>query len=85
MKSRFFTDTQGLDASSVPDGRICVCLCLNRCAYEHALLQASRLGVTSGEYIDHLILAAPVSACGTEGLPPSYSPWRRFPPAPPDH
>lgn len=85
MKSRFFTDTQGLDEPSFPPDKVSVCLLLNRCAYEHVLHQAGRLGITSGEYIDHLILADAISACGTKVLLPSDSPWRRTPPAPPDH
>ena len=85
MKSRFFTDTQGLDGAGVPADKISVCLCLNRCAYEQVLCRSARLGVTSGEYIDHLIWADAFSACGTKDLWPSYSPWRPLPPAPPDH
>lgn len=85
MKSRFFTDTQGLDDRSFPSDKISVCLLVNRCAYEHVLHQAGRMGITSGEYIDHLILADAVSVCGRGALLPSDSPWRRTPPAPPDH
>lgn len=85
MKSRFFTDTQGLDDPAIPAEKVSVCLCLNRCAYEHALHQASRLNITSGEYIDHLILADVLSVCGTKGRRPSDSQPRRFPPAPPGH
>lgn len=81
MKSRFFTDTQALDASPPPCDKVCVCLLLSQKAYEQAVNNASRLHLTSGEYIDRLIL----SACDTKVLPPSDSPWRRFPPAPPDH
>lgn len=81
MKSRYFTDTQALDAAPLPRERIYVCLCLSRRAYEKALAEACRLHMTSGEYMDHLIF----SACGTTGLPKANSPWRRLPPAPPDH
>ena len=84
MKSRFFTDTQGLDAAFVPANKVSVCLCLNRCAYEQALCRAGQLGMTSGEYIDHLILTDTFSACGTKGLSSSCSPWQLLPPAPPD-
>ena len=85
MKSRFFTDTQELDAPKPPSDKISVCLWLDRSAYEHALCQAQTLGVTSGEYIGRLIRRDIFSACGTKDLPWSCTPWRRFPPAPPDH
>ena len=81
MKSRFFTDTQALDASPPPCDNVCVCLLMGRRAYEQAVRSAARMHLTSGEYMDHLIL----SAGGTTVPPPSDSPWRRFPPAPPDH
>lgn len=85
MKSRLFTDTHGLDDPPRPADKISVCLLVNRCAYEHVLHQAGRLGITSGEYIDHLILADAVSVCGTAGQPSSDSPWPTPPPAPPGH
>ena len=85
MKSQFFTDTQDLDAPKVPSDKISVCLCLNRCAYEQVLLRSGQLRITSGEYIDRLICRDLFSAYGTKDLPWSCSPWRRFPPAPPDH
>ena len=81
MKSRFFTDTQGLDFSPPPCTKICVCLRMDRRAYGLAVEQAARLHLTSGEYMDRLIL----SACDTKAQPPPDSPWQRFPPAPPDH
>ena len=56
MKSRFFTDTQGLDAAPAVCDRVSVCLLLDRRAYERALREAERLHITSGEYIDRLIL-----------------------------
>lgn len=85
MKSRFFTDTQGLDAAPPPTDQLCVCLMLNRKAYERALQQAARMHLTSGEYISQLLLDKGFSACDTKAPPPSDSPWPRFPPAPPDH
>jgi len=85
MKSRFFTDTQGLDFSPPPRDQVCVCLLMSKQAYELALHNASRMNLSSGEYIDQLILSQRVSACGTKARQPSDSPWRRFPPAPPDH
>jgi len=85
MKSRFFTDTQGLDDPGMPADQISVCLRLNRTAYEHVLRRAAVLHMTSGEYMDHLILADVLSACGTKGCTSADSPQPRFPPAPPGH
>jgi len=85
MKSRFFTDTQGFDPAKPPTGKVCVCLCLNHRAYERALREAEKLGVTSGDYIDHLILSQPVSACDRSARLRSDSQPQRFPPAPPGH
>ena len=56
MKSRFFTDTQGLDAAPVACDKVSVCLLLNRRAYECLLAEAQRMHMTTGEYIDRLIL-----------------------------
>lgn len=83
MKSRFFTDTQELDASPPPCDKVCVCLLLSQQAYELAVRNANRMNLTSGEYIDQLILSQRVSVCGTKAPPPKDIPWRRFPPAPP--
>lgn len=85
MKSRFFTDTRMLDALPPPDDKVCVCLILSRTAYERALHNARELHITSGAYIDRLILEQRFSDGDTKGLPPADSPWQRFPPAPPDH
>lgn len=85
MKSRFFTDTQALDASPPPCDQVCVCLLMNRSAYEQAVQQAAQLNMTSGEYIGQLILNTPFSACGTKAPLRQDSPWLCFPPAPPDH
>lgn len=59
MKSRFFKDTQGLECAFEPctPDRISVCVRLSRKAYEQVLREAGRLGVSSGEYIDQLVLA----------------------------
>lgn len=81
MKSQFFTDTQALDAAPPPCDKVCVCLLMNRGVYEQAVQKASRLHLTSGEYMEQLIL----SACGTKAPLPKDTPWRRLPPAPPDH
>lgn len=56
MKSRFFTDTQGLDAAPIACDKVSVCLLLNRDAYEYLLTEARRMQLTSGEYIHALIL-----------------------------
>ncbi len=85
MKSRFFTDTQELDYSPPPCDKVCVCLMLSREAYDQAVRNASRLHITSGEYIDRLIASRCVSVCGTRVPPPADNPWPCFPPAPPDH
>lgn len=92
MKSQFFKDTQGLDASMPQDGRISVCLLLSPAAYLRAAEAAARLSLTSGQYIEWLILSAqPASSIrrsilsdgGTKGPLPSGRPENRLPPAPP--
>ena len=58
MRSKFFKDTQGLESAfetCAPD-RVSVCLRLSKRAYDHALRESARLGQTSGEYIDELLL-----------------------------
>lgn len=57
MKSRFFTDTQGLDAPTEPNApnMLCVCLRLSRGAYEQAVRRAAQSGLSSGEYIQRLL------------------------------
>ena len=85
MKSRFFTDTQGLDASPPPGDKICVCLMLSREAYDHAVQTAARMNITSGEYISQLLLGRRISVCDTSIPLPKDSPWPHFPPAPPGH
>ena len=57
MRSKFFKDTQGLESafeSCTPD-KVSVCLRLSRTAYDQALAQSAREGLTSGEYIERLI------------------------------
>lgn len=59
MKSKFFKDTQGLESAfevCTPD-KISVCLRFSKDAYEYALVQAARLEMTSGEYIEKILLA----------------------------
>lgn len=77
MKSKFFKDTQGLESafeSCTPD-KVSVCLRLSRTAYELALAESARDGLTSGEYIERLICRAlpPAEADVWAGTaPPSY-------------
>ena len=56
MKSRFFTDTQELDTTPHIADRVCVCLLMDRRACEKMLEEARRLGLSSGEYLDLLVL-----------------------------
>lgn len=90
MKSQFFKDTQGLDASAPRDGRISVCLLLSPDAYLRAAEAAARLGLTSSQYIEGLILHPSSHARrsgfidgGTAVPPPSGRPESRLPPVPP--
>ena len=58
MKSKFFKDTQGLESAfeiCSPE-KVSVCLRLSKCSYDYALRQSTRLNVTSGEYIEQLLL-----------------------------
>ncbi len=80
MKSRFFTDTQALDAAPAADGRVHVCLLMSQSAVEMLLQQAAARGLPSGDYLEQLLLTAGT----TKPLSP-YSPPRRSPPAPPGH
>ena len=57
MNSKFFKDTTDLESvfeSCTPD-KVSVCLRLSRSAYDLALAQSAREGLTSGEYIERLI------------------------------
>ena len=58
MKSKFFKDTHGLESAfeSCAPGKVSVCLRLDRRAYELALAESAREGLSSGEYIERLIL-----------------------------
>ncbi len=80
MKSRFFTDTQALDASVPEDGRIHICLRLSPEAVDALLTGAETLGVGTGAYLERLLLSA-----GTKEPLPPYSPRPCLPPAPPGH
>lgn len=56
MKSRFFTDTQDLDTTPNIADRVSVCLLIDRRSLDKLLKEANRLHLTSGEYIDLLLL-----------------------------
>lgn len=66
MKSRFFTDTQDLDTTPRIADRVCVCLLMNRSACDEMLRQAQAHGLTSGEYIDQLVLGRISPRCSME-------------------
>ena len=55
MKSRFFTDTQGLDACEPDPDTVCVCMRLGREAYERLVAAAARAGISCGAYLQRLI------------------------------
>lgn len=58
MKSKLFKDTQGLDQPfdlCAPD-KVSVCLRLSKQAYDAALERSQSLRMTSGDYIEALIL-----------------------------
>ena len=57
MKSRLFTDPQGLDEPfglCAPD-KVSVCVQMDREAYRHALERAASRRLTSGEYLVQLV------------------------------
>jgi len=57
MKSRLFTDPQGLDEPfdlCAPD-KVSVCVQMDREAYRHALERAASRRLTSGEYLEQLV------------------------------
>ena len=56
MKSRFFTDVQELDTTPRIADRVCLCLLVDRRACEVILKEARGRGLTTGEYIDRLVL-----------------------------
>ena len=59
MKSKFFKDTQELECAfdvCAPD-KLCVCVRLSKRAYEQVLHEANRLEISSGEYIERVVLA----------------------------
>lgn len=57
MKSRLFTDPQGLDEPfglCAPD-KVSVCVQMDREAYRYALERAASRRLTSGEYLEQLV------------------------------
>lgn len=59
MKSKFFKDTQGLEPTleATSPNKISVCMRLDKCAYAYAAAQAQRLNISTGEYIERLLLS----------------------------
>lgn len=55
MKSKFFKDTQGLCEYRCPPDQVCICLRMDKAAYERLIAQAGRLGLTSGAYIQRMV------------------------------
>ena len=58
MKSKLFRDTQNLDVPFLlyEPNKLSVCLRMSREAYQLAARRAAWLGLTSGEYVERLIL-----------------------------
>ena len=56
MKSRLFTDTQGLDASGPMEaGQLAVCLRMHAATYACAASEAAHRGLTTGQYLQALV------------------------------
>lgn len=55
MKSKFFKDTQGLCEYRCPPDQVCICLRMDRAAYERILREAGQQGISSGMYIQKLL------------------------------
>lgn len=55
MKSKFFKDTQGLCEYRCPPDQVCICLRMDKAAYERLVTEAGRLGLTSGAYIQQMV------------------------------
>lgn len=58
MKSKLFKDIREPISTydiCAPD-KLVVCVRLNKRVYEHVLAEANRLGVSSGEYVERLVL-----------------------------
>ena len=70
MKSRFFTDTQDLDTTPRSADRVCLCVLIDRRTCEAIVKEARGQGLTTGEYIDRLVLDSPVPARKTDSASP---------------
>lgn len=70
MKSRFFTDTQDLDTTPRSADRVCLCVLIDRRTCEAILKEARGQGLTTGEYIDQLVLDTLAPARKMESAPP---------------
>ena len=71
MKSRLFTDTQGLDAPfdlCAPE-KVSVCVQMDRRAYQQALESAEQRSQTSGEYLEQLVWQAEKSGSPEDDAP----------------
>ena len=71
MKSRLFTDTQGLDAPfdlCAPE-KVSVCVQMDRRAYQQALERAAQRSQTSGEYLEQLVWQAEKNGSPEDELP----------------
>ena len=71
MKSRLFTDTQGLDAPfdlCAPE-KVSVCVQMDRRAYQQALERAAQRSQTSGEYLEQLFWQAEKNGPPEDELP----------------
>ena len=67
MKSKLFTDTRGLDVAFADEAdRISICLRMNRSTYIRIAKGAERLGITTGEYVERMVLRE-AEAPGREG------------------
>lgn len=58
MKSKYFKDTQGLESpfELCSPEKVSICLRISKCAYDYALWKSSCLGITSGEYMEQVLL-----------------------------
>jgi len=57
MKSKFFKDTHNLDSAleAYSPDKLNVCLRLDKRVYEHVVVEAQRLGISSGEYLEKVL------------------------------
>ena len=70
MKSKFFKDTQGLCEYRCPPDQVCICLRMDKAAYQQLLTEAGRQGLSSGEYIQRMMEGAAGVATTNRSLSP---------------